>query len=59
MELETAISPSPSLATKTLVIKSGILVPAARNVKPITYEHEESICQQSWKIRPNLREGGN
>lgn len=35
-ELETAISPKPFLATITLVIRSGILVPAARNVNPIT-----------------------
>lgn len=36
MELDTAMSPKPFLATKTLVIRSGILVPAAKNVKPIT-----------------------
>jgi hypothetical protein len=35
-ELETAISPKPFLATITLVIRSGILVPAARKVSPIT-----------------------
>ena len=34
---ETAISPNPFLATMTLVIKSGIDVPAAKNVSPITY----------------------
>ena len=34
-ELETAISPNPFFATITLVIKSGILVPAARIVRPI------------------------
>ena len=33
---ETAISPNPFLATITLVIKSGIEVPAAKNVSPIT-----------------------
>ena len=33
---ETAISPNPFLATITLVIKSGIDVPAAKNVNPIT-----------------------
>ena len=33
---DTAISPSPFRATMTEVIKSGIEVPAARNVKPIT-----------------------
>lgn len=35
-ELETAMSPKPFLATITDVIKSGIEVPAAKNVKPIT-----------------------
>lgn len=35
-ELDTAISPNPFRATITDVIKSGIDVPAARNVRPIT-----------------------
>lgn len=35
-ELETAMSPNPFRATMTLVIRSGMLVPAARNVRPIT-----------------------
>lgn len=35
-ELETAISPNPFLATITDVIRSGMEVPAAKNVKPIT-----------------------
>lgn len=35
-ELDTAISPKPFLATITEVIKSGIDVPAARKVRPIT-----------------------
>ena len=35
-EEETAMSPSPLRATMTDVIKSGMDVPAARNVKPIT-----------------------
>lgn len=35
-ELDTAISPNPFRATMTLVMRSGILVPAARNVRPIT-----------------------
>lgn len=35
---ETAISPRPFRATITDVIKSGIEVPAARKVKPITYK---------------------
>ena len=34
-ELETAISPKPLRATNTDVIKSGIEVPAAKNVRPI------------------------
>ncbi len=34
-ELETAISPRPFLATRTDVIRSGIEVPAAKNVRPI------------------------
>jgi hypothetical protein len=33
---ETAISPNPFLATMTLVMRSGIDVPAAKNVSPIT-----------------------
>ena len=36
MELDRAMSPWPFLATMTLVMRSGILVPAARNVRPIT-----------------------
>ena len=35
-ELETAISPKPFLATRTEVMRSGIDVPAARNVNPMT-----------------------
>jgi hypothetical protein len=35
-ELDTAISPNPLRATITDVIKSGMDVPAARNVRPIT-----------------------
>lgn len=34
-ELDTAMSPNPFLATITLVMRSGILVPAAIIVKPI------------------------
>lgn len=34
---ETAISPSPFRATMTEVIRSGIDVPAAKKVSPITY----------------------
>ena len=36
-ELDTAMSPKPFLATITLVIRSGMDVPAARNVNPITW----------------------
>ena len=39
-EEDTAMSPLPCWATSTLVIKSGTEVPAAKNVRPIT-----------WKIR--------
>jgi len=35
-EEDTAMSPNPFLATITLVIRSGMEVPAARKVKPIT-----------------------
>ena len=35
-EDETAISPNPFRATITLVNKSGIDVPAAKKVKPMT-----------------------
>lgn len=35
MELDTAISPRPLRATNTDVIRSGIDVPAAKNVNPI------------------------
>jgi len=37
MEEETAMSPRPFRATITEVIKSGMDVPAARNVKPMIY----------------------
>lgn len=37
MELDTAMSPKPFLATMTLVIRSGMEVPAAKNVRPITW----------------------
>jgi hypothetical protein len=35
-EEDTAMSPKPFLATITLVMRSGMEVPAARNVNPIT-----------------------
>lgn len=41
-ELETAISPKPFLATITEVIRSGMDVPAARTVKPITCKIERT-----------------
>lgn len=34
-ELDTAISPKPFLATMTLVMRSGMEVPAARIVRPM------------------------
>ena len=52
-EDETAMSPNPFRATMTLVIRSGMEVPAARNVRPITCKkgnHEEDIIASS-KIR--------
>jgi hypothetical protein len=36
-ELDTAISPNPFRATMTEVIKSGMEVPAARKVRPMTW----------------------
>lgn len=36
-ELDTAMSPNPLRATITEVIKSGMDVPAARKVRPMTY----------------------
>jgi hypothetical protein len=44
-ELDTAMSPSPFLATITEVIRSGILVPAANIVRPIT-------SLGMWKVIP-------
>lgn len=41
---DTAISPLPCLATRTLVIRSGTEVPAAKNVKPITYILGQKDC---------------
>ena len=38
IELDTAMSPKPFLATRTLVMRSGMLVPAARKVRPMTYK---------------------
>ena len=43
MELDTAISPRPCLATTTLVIKSGMLVPAAIIVSPMICEQKKNL----------------
>lgn len=54
-ELETAMSPNPLRATITEVIKSGIEVPAAKNVRPITWWRGEEKCfnlQKSDKTPP-------
>lgn len=51
-EEETAISPNPFLATITLVMRSGIEVPAARNVNPITLK-EKILFRKSNKILPS------
>ena len=40
---DTAISPFPCFATKTLVIKSGTDVPAAKKVNPMTYIDNDLI----------------
>jgi len=47
-ELDTAMSPNPFLATITLVMRSGMLVPAARNVRPITCQCKYALyeCRQ-------------
>lgn len=37
---ETAMSPNPLRATMTLVMRSGIDVPAAKKVRPITCENK-------------------
>ena len=44
-EEETAMSPKPFLATMTEVIKSGIEVPAAKKVKPITWKITQVECE--------------
>ena len=48
-ELETAISPKPFLATITLVMRSGILVPAARKVNPITCRRKQTVIRSNEK----------
>lgn len=51
-ELETAMSPNPLRATITEVIKSGMEVPAAKNVRPITWGRKKrsvSISKSSDK----------
>ena len=47
-EDDTAMSPNPFLATITLVIRSGMEVPAARNVKPITYNENIDEYDQNF-----------
>ena len=44
-EEDTAMSPNPFLATMTLVMRSGMDVPAARNVRPITCKIKY-LCKQ-------------
>ena len=49
---ETAMSPLPCFATKTLVIRSGTEVPAAKKVRPITckkggWAHRMGVIQLS------------
>lgn len=44
-ELETAMSPNPLRATITEVIKSGMEVPAAKNVRPITCGRKKRVFQ--------------
>lgn len=46
-ELDTAMSPRPFRATITLVMRSGIDVPAARIVKPII-SSEIPIVSPTW-----------
>lgn len=47
-ELETAMSPKPLRATITEVIKSGMDVPAARKVRPITWQRDmQSLINKS------------
>lgn len=41
-ELETAMSPNPFLATITEVMRSGIEVPAAKKVSPITWNDNKA-----------------
>jgi hypothetical protein len=48
------MSPKPFLATITDVIKSGIEVPAAKNVRPITYkENTKNKVHEYFPIIPN------
>ena len=46
-EDETAISPKPLRATITLVNRSGIDVPAAKKVRPITCKHNRRVLVTS------------
>ena len=49
-EEETAISPKPLRATMTLVNKSGIEVPAAKKVSPITYKETKKLQKNFQKL---------
>lgn len=51
-ELETAMSPRPLRATITLVIRSGMDVPAARMVRPI-------ISSEMPMVSPTFKEKEN
>lgn len=56
-ELDTAMSPSPFLATMTLVMRSGMEVPAASMVNPMI-SSVIPIVSPTWKQTPariNLR----
>ena len=48
---ETAMSPLPCFATKTLVIRSGTEVPAAKKVRPITCKKGRMGVIQLSKIK--------
>lgn len=53
-EEETAMSPKPFRATMTLVMRSGMDVPAAKKVKPITsggMENASPVCVAHHTIR--------
>ena len=53
-EDETAMSPNPFRATMTLVIRSGMEVPAARNVRPITCKKRKIM---RWTLYSDAHKG--